>query len=447
MQHTQNIARSFWLTVMLLLLTATIAHAQLTINGADMAATGDAIIYVNGEVENNGGDAEFSGYLEAQGDFNNLRGATVIFRDTLRVMGDINNDGLSGISFFIIEGPTYLSGNLTNTGNLNTNLGTLILEGGADQTIQNNAPLLLRGLVLMGGGNSLYNSDIVIDSVLNLQFGVLTMGVGDTLLLEETAAAEGGFVDSYVDGRIYHTGTGFKYFPVGKNGTFAPVWLEDVRGISPVVGVEMFEPNPGTPTAGFELLGIDTDRYWNLDVRSGQYDSSIVSVDLLGKDTTNLPITSILKFITRTLAVAQSDSVSGTYETIGNMMVQDDIITSENGLTQPYFAIALAPAVPESGILYIPSALSPRSTNPEDQVFKIYGSKISPENFSVRVFNKWGLLVYETEDFTEANQIGWDGTHYNNGSEQPSGVYTYQVVGVFESGEEIEEVGTLTLIR
>lgn len=443
----RNIAMRFCLGLLIALCYCLPATAQLTINGADMVATGNAIIYVNGDFGNRGGDAEFYGYFETQGNLDNIQSAMLIFRDTLRVIGNISNEGTSGISFLTVEGPVYLSGNLSNTGNFNTNLGTLILEGGGNQSIQNNSPIYLEGLVLTGGGTSSYNSDVIIDSVLNLQFGILSMGLGDTLLLTGNATAEGGFIDSYVDGRIYHTGTGFKYFPIGKNGTFAPVWLEDVRGINPVVGIEMFEPNPGTPTAGFELLGIDTDRYWNLDVRSGQYDSSIVSVDLLGKDTTNLPITSNLKFITRTLAVAQSDSVSGTYNTLGNMMVQDDIITSERGLTQPFFAVALAPAVPEGGVLYIPSAMSPRSTNPEDQIFKVYGSKISSENFSLRIFNKWGLLVYETEDFNEANQVGWDGTHFSNGAEQPSGVYTYQVLGTFDSGREIEEVGTLTLIR
>ena len=97
--------------------------------------------------------------------------------------------------------------------------------------------------------------------------------------------------------------------------------------------------------------------------------------------------------------------------------------------------------------MFIPSAFAPSALNPEDQVFKIYGEKLSAENFRLQIFDKWGLLVFETDDFVEANTIGWNGQKNNTGAEMPTGVYTYTVDGQFDIGVTIDQVGTVILLR
>ena len=46
----------------------------------------------------------------------------------------------------------------------------------------------------------------------------------------------------------------------------------------------------------------------------------------------------------------------------------------------------------------------------------------------MRVYNRKRILVYETTDFIEATQVGWDGTNVKTGKDEPSGVYFYQII-------------------
>ncbi|NCX94836.1 MAG: gliding motility-associated C-terminal domain-containing protein [Chitinophagia bacterium] len=59
----------------------------------------------------------------------------------------------------------------------------------------------------------------------------------------------------------------------------------------------------------------------------------------------------------------------------------------------------------------------------------------------LRVFNRWGNLLYDSKDMHE----GWDGTY--NGEPQPMGVYVYELQAVTNSGKTVTKRGNVTLIR
>ncbi|MEQ9187858.1 MAG: gliding motility-associated C-terminal domain-containing protein, partial [Cryomorphaceae bacterium] len=61
------------------------------------------------------------------------------------------------------------------------------------------------------------------------------------------------------------------------------------------------------------------------------------------------------------------------------------------------------------------------------------------EEFNIKIYNRWGTKVFETEDATEY----WDG------GKEPDGTYYYVMTGREQTldAEEVEWRGDLTLIR
>ena len=88
--------------------------------------------------------------------------------------------------------------------------------------------------------------------------------------------------------------------------------------------------------------------------------------------------------------------------------------------------------------MYIPNALSPAAPDPEDQVVKVYGQQIIEDDFSFRIYNRWGQIVYETSSFVEANTTGWSGES-SNGENESIGVYHYTLSGRFRQRKSISK--------
>ena len=90
-------------------------------------------------------------------------------------------------------------------------------------------------------------------------------------------------------------------------------------------------------------------------------------------------------------------------------------------------------------ILYIPNVFSPNG-NGKNDVFKVRSSGIRELNF-LRVYDRWGELVFESSD----QNIGWDGTF--KGVQLPPAVYVFYLKAVCGDGFIIERQGNVTLIR
>ena len=87
---------------------------------------------------------------------------------------------------------------------------------------------------------------------------------------------------------------------------------------------------------------------------------------------------------------------------------------------------------------FIPNSFSPNGDGNND-VFEIYGENIKTVN--LRVFNRWGELVYESTNLLK----GWDG--YYKGQLQYPGVYTYDAEIIFLDDTKTEKHGSITLLR
>ncbi|MBL7794568.1 MAG: gliding motility-associated C-terminal domain-containing protein, partial [Saprospiraceae bacterium] len=96
------------------------------------------------------------------------------------------------------------------------------------------------------------------------------------------------------------------------------------------------------------------------------------------------------------------------------------------------------------GIFYIPNVFSPNSDGIND-LFQVFtGEGVQVEQFQLSVFDRWGNMLYKSEDYT----AGWDGD-YRSKAMNP-GVYVWHLKAVvFRCGQLVsfEDKGDVTIVR
>ncbi len=96
------------------------------------------------------------------------------------------------------------------------------------------------------------------------------------------------------------------------------------------------------------------------------------------------------------------------------------------------------PPLPINDNIFIPSAFSPNGDGIND-VFKISGKNINSIN--LKIFNRWGMLVFESND---VNNV-WDGKF--QGADLQSGVYVYTAYIRNNDGTEKQTSGNILLLK
>ncbi len=90
------------------------------------------------------------------------------------------------------------------------------------------------------------------------------------------------------------------------------------------------------------------------------------------------------------------------------------------------------------GEVFVPTAFSPNGDLNNDCI-KAYGNCL--ETILLRIYSRWGELLFETEDVDAC----WDGTF--KGKPLNTGVYTYTAAGTLANGEEFSMKGNFSLFR
>jgi gliding motility-associated-like protein len=88
--------------------------------------------------------------------------------------------------------------------------------------------------------------------------------------------------------------------------------------------------------------------------------------------------------------------------------------------------------------LFIPNVFSPNGDDHND-FFVVEGSGLN--EFNIRVFNRWGQMVFESED----QSISWDGLH--NGKQLNKAVFAYTLTYTDSLGIVQVMRGNVTLIK
>ena len=115
------------------------------------------------------------------------------------------------------------------------------------------------------------------------------------------------------------------------------------------------------------------------------------------------------------------------------------ILTVYNELNCPSFFSRNINIQPEF-TFYIPNAFTPTNDDIND-VFNGYGVCIS--SYTLRIYNRWGGLVFESNDQYQ----GWNGKMNNTGKMSPVDVYNYRFDLIDYKGEKHVFIGKVTLVR
>ncbi len=114
------------------------------------------------------------------------------------------------------------------------------------------------------------------------------------------------------------------------------------------------------------------------------------------------------------------------------------VIVNESGCRDTAF-VELRVVGCDDNMVFVPNTFSPNSDGLNDKLF-VRGIGLNSLQF-FRIFDRWGKLIFETEDIDQ----GWDGT--SGGKHSPVATYVYLLKGVCSSGAEVTKSGNITLVR
>lgn len=89
--------------------------------------------------------------------------------------------------------------------------------------------------------------------------------------------------------------------------------------------------------------------------------------------------------------------------------------------------------------IFVANIFTPNGDGVNDMLY--VRSKALAEMEYFQIFNRWGAIVFQTNNMS----AGWDG--FINGKLAEAGTYVYQVKGKCESGYDVASNGTVTLVR
>lgn len=94
--------------------------------------------------------------------------------------------------------------------------------------------------------------------------------------------------------------------------------------------------------------------------------------------------------------------------------------------------------------IYAPNAFSPNGDNQNDYFTLYYAQEVEKINV-LRIFDRWGNLVFATENLSNTPESGWDGMI--NGEKAAVGVYVFVAEALLRTGKTEIVRGSLTLLR
>lgn len=362
----------------------------------------------------------------AQGVYNGstlyINGPSIHIDGELLTTGTLQNDGV--ISF---TGDWESKGQYKGDGIVEANgTGPQVIEH-HDQRIGH--------LIVNGWGTKYVKGTLNVSRELSLRKGVVEISAGEVLRLTEKASATGGSPDSFVDGALTVTGNGYKFFPIGKHGSYAPIEFLDVKGDPAEYSVEVFE---NAPLVALDNVIVRKALYWQRRDLVGKFGSSAVAVEFEPAYFEN-PEEIIL--VTGTDWQNPFSSVSEV-----ELSEETNKIATRVAISSPIIMLGEISQKWTDADFYFSTALSPNAAHAENRAVRIFGERLAENSFRFQVFNRWGELVYESTSLAEMSSNGWTGRSLK-GPELIGGTYPYRLTALDKTGKKFEKKGVITIIH
>jgi gliding motility-associated-like protein len=126
-----------------------------------------------------------------------------------------------------------------------------------------------------------------------------------------------------------------------------------------------------------------------------------------------------------------------TYIDSGYYQITQTIVNTTTGCSQD---ITYTLHVEGDYILFAPSSFTPNGDGTNDLFFP-QGVGINRDHFKMMIFNRWGELIYETEN----PEAGWDGTY--KGLMSQTDVYVWKIQAKDHKNIQHDYIGHVTLLR
>jgi len=231
----------------------------------------------------------------------------------------------------------------------------------------------------------------------------------------ETETGEANIILNVSDGELSSTEEFAVIVNPNNNAPF-DILLSDNRVVE--------DSPPGTLVGTFTTIDDDASDVHNYSLVDGEgdrdNDSFIIEDDeLLTNEIFNFEEKSLLNIR------VQSDDGEDTIEEMFDIIVTQTEISSA---------------------VFIPTLFSPNSDGRND-FFRVRGDAIA--EIEIVIFNRFGTIVFETNDLFSAREAGWDGTHKSE--KQPPGTYIWQIAGTLDDGSSLtfdgRNSGNVVLVR
>ena len=200
------------------------------------------------------------------------------------------------------------------------------------------------------------------------------------------------------------------------------IWVRDIKGCRDSINATLFDPPPLFVDAGEDVtinLGENTDLEAVVTPATALVDYSWMPDTFL--TCYNCPDPTAEPPNTTTFTVTVSDQEGCT--------ASDDVTV---------FLVKNRP-------IYIPNAFTPNGDGTNDS-FTIYGGISARKIQMLRIFNRWGALIYEGQDIDLGDPTqGWDGT-FKGETLQPD-VFAFYALIEFIDDEVILYEGDLTILK
>lgn len=352
-------------------------------------------------------------------------------------------------NLYINEVNMYVEGEIINTGSLiNDGLiaitqdwnnqgiyrgkGTLEAYGNEYQRILHNEKV--QNFVVKGWGTKIIKGQLSITDELHLLQGIVRLAEGDELCLKEKAIIYGGSAESHVEGAITVEGTGYKFFPLGKNGIYAPIEYLNVKGPTAKFSVEVFE---NAPIITVENTIVKQGIYWQRKDLVGNFGGSAVAIEF---------DPSHFADINKMIMVAGSEW-NKPFMAIENVdhSQEKNQLSTQTDVMVPIIMLGEISETWAEADFYFSTALSPNAANIDNRKAKVFGERLAEEYFRFEVFNRWGAIVYETTSLESMQTTGWDGRGLN-GDYLVTGPYPYRLIGYDKTGKRLEKKGVISIV-
>ncbi|MCD0476572.1 gliding motility-associated C-terminal domain-containing protein [Flavobacterium sp. EDS] len=363
-------------------------------------------------------------------DFDNKSTGDFINDGQFIVYSNYNNDGLVTFSPKVTSGLTYFKGSAVAqiiSGNELSEFNNIKFE---NRMIQ---PAFLLSTAISIYGISDFNKGIVSNS-----------NLGGTVVFEANASHRNTNNDSYIDGYVERNGNNDFQFPIGAEGYFRPLAINQTNSTenlfkSKYVFANSDELYPHAKKDDLITL-IDANEYWEFE--SNQ---STVDVALTLSWNSNTTPSELIKIDSdHSLAIVRWDDTESKWKFYSSAVdSQNETVTAAVNKSGIFTLGKVKTPNVDDVVVY--NAVSPNDDGYNDY-FNITGLEKFPDN-TLEIYNRYGVKVFETSNYG-ANGNWFRGISegrvtINKGEGLPTGTYFYILKYQVTHGASKDKAGYL----